>query len=111
MTSIAAVSSIRDDGQSASDFEKLAGGSLVRHLAVAAPVNAKIAAEVHRLRAPSLTSTAAVCEALRWFESTNANFLLWLVSPRVELSAIGIARLAQAAADSRAAILYSDYFY
>src|SRR5438552_2858312 len=59
---------------------------------------------------PELRSAAAVVEALRWFEQSGSSHLLWLLSPRVEVSASGLQRLAQVAADSRAAIVYSDYF-
>jgi hypothetical protein len=37
-------------------------------------------------------------------------YLLWVLSPRIEVSRTGLQRLIQAATDSQAAILYSDYF-
>ena len=109
MASIAAVTAVSGEGQAVSGVEGITGNALVRHLAVAAPPHVKIAAKVHRFGATSLVSRAAACEVLRWFEATDAEYLLWLFSPRVELTEHGLARLARTAADTRAAILYSDY--
>ena len=67
------------------------------------------AAKVHRLCAATLRSSADIIEALHWFNTTGASHLLWALSPRVELTTTGLQRLAHAAADTRAAILYSDY--
>jgi hypothetical protein len=111
MHSIAAVSAVHDQSQMATTFEALRASSAVRSVALAAPAQLKAApAAFHRLRSESLNSAAAVIEVLRWFESTDAEFLLWFLSPRVELTAGGLARLAQTATDTRAAIVYSDYF-
>jgi hypothetical protein len=111
MTSIAAVSAVNDQSQTAATLQALAANPNVRSVAIAAPPQVKAAPAVfHRLRSESLSSANAAVEVLRWFESTGADYLLWFLSPRVELSAGGLARLVQTAADTRAAIVYSDYF-
>jgi hypothetical protein len=50
-----------------------------------------------------------VCEILRWLDRTDASHLLWALSPRIDITASGLARLVQAASDTQAALLYSDY--
>jgi hypothetical protein len=110
MTSIAAVMAITGDKQSAAALDRIVANPLVSAAAVAGPPAAsKSSNKIHQLSATALRSAAAVVEALRWFESTKATHLLWALTPRVELTAGTLQRLAQAAEDSRAAILYSDY--
>jgi hypothetical protein len=113
MASIAAVLAISGERQLAAVLERLAANPLVRHIAVAAPPDAKAPSEIlHRLHATTLRSAAAAVEVLRWFDTTDASHLLWALSPRIELTVSGMRRLAHAAADTQAAILilYSDYF-
>jgi hypothetical protein len=111
MNRVAVVLAVGGDALSAATLERLAANPLVRHVAVAASPEAKpAAANLHRLRSQTLGSAAAAAEVLRWFESTDASHLLWLMSPRVEITEHGLARLAAVAADSQAAILYSDYY-
>ena len=111
MTSIAVVSLSSGDQQAAAALAQLGENSLVCNVALAGPPDAKLAsANFHRLSASELRSPAAVVEILRWFESTVATHLLWLLSPRIELTAIGLRRLAGVARDTRSAVLYSDYF-
>ena len=111
MTSVAAVSASIGESQVAGVLEQLAANPLVRSIAAAAPPDAKVPSEnLHRLRATTLRSAAAAVEVLRWFDTTDASHLLWALSPRIELTATGLRRLAHVAADTQAAILYSDYF-
>ncbi len=111
MTSIAAVLAVRDEAQAADRLQQLVDSPLVHRIAVAAPEDASISlAAVHRLRAETLQSAAGAVEVLRWLESTDASHLLWLLSSRVKLTEGGLRRLAHAAADTQAAITYSDYF-
>src|SRR4029078_12505683 len=101
---------ITGDKQSAAALDRIVANPLVSAAAVAGPPAAsKSSNKIHQLSATALRSAAAVVEALRWFESTKATHLLWALTPRVELTANTFQRLAQAAEDSRAAILYSDY--
>jgi hypothetical protein len=110
MTSIAAVMAITGDKQSVASWDRVVANPLVSTAAMAAPPAAsKSSNKVHALGATALRSTVAVVEAIRWFETTTATHLLWALTPRVELTANTLQRLAQAAEDSRAAILYSDY--
>ena len=81
MGSIAAVSAITDEGQTAATLQALAADSVVCQVAVAAAPQVKLAADAfHRLSCPSLNSPAAVVEALRWFEQSGASHLLWIRS-------------------------------
>lgn len=110
MQPIAAVTAGDGKNATAASLEWLATSGGIGYLAIAAPGDANVPSVAHRFQAPNLQSAAAVVEALRWFESTPATHLLWTLSPRIELSPDGVRRLTQAAADSGAAILYSDYF-
>ena len=111
MGSIAVVFGWNDQRQSAEALERIAAMPLVGQIAVAALPEVKVeSAKCRRLHCVSLRSADAVNEVLRWFESTDASHLLWTLSSRVELTETGLARLAHAAADTRSAILYSDYF-
>ncbi len=111
MTLIAAVMAITGDKQSAAAVDRIVGDPLVSAGAVAGPSGAaRSAGKVHALKATALRSAADVVEALRWFESTKATHLLWLLTPRIELTSNTLQRLAQATEDSKAVILYSDYF-
>jgi hypothetical protein len=71
---------------------------------VAAPTGAE-----RLLRAPSPHCGAAVLEALRWFEGTRADYLLWLLDPAVELDPAGLRRLRSTAEDAGACLVYGDY--
>jgi hypothetical protein len=111
MISIAAVMAITGDKQSAAALDRIVADPLVFAVAMAAPPAAsKSSNKLRALGATALRSTGAVLEAIRWFETTTATHLLWALTPRVELTANTLQRLAQAAEDSQAAILYSDYF-
>ncbi len=111
MASIAAVVGWTGEVSGANALERLAEDRALRGMAVAAPTDARLPlADARRLKAANLRSADAVAEALRWFESTDASHLLWLLSPRVELTSIGLRRLLDAASSSRAGVLYSDYF-
>ena len=111
MTSVAAVSASIGEGGRAGVLELLAANPLVQCIAAVGPPDAKARSEkVQPLRAAGLRSAADVVEILRWFDKTGASHLLWLLSPRVDLTATGLRRLVHVAADSQAAILYSDYF-
>src|SRR4051794_5439309 len=94
MASIAAVLASAGDNDRSGLREQLSANRLVESVAVK----------------PGLRSAAAVVEVLRWFEKTGSSHLLWVLSSRVELFGSGLQRLAQVAADSQAAIVYSDYF-
>ncbi len=79
-------------------------------LAVIAPPGAPAQAGAERLlHAPSPDCGAAVLEALRWFEGTGAEHLLWLLDPAVELAPDGLRRLRLAAEDAGAGLLYGDF--
>src|SRR4051812_37387945 len=110
MISIAAVSAVGGDEPTARDFQRLAANPLVGRVAAASAAKTPLGPAIRMLRAGELISAAGVVEALRWFESTNLSHLLWSLSGRADLSGIDIQRLANAAADSHAAMLYSDYF-
>ncbi|MEX2308877.1 MAG: glycosyltransferase family 2 protein [Pirellulales bacterium] len=111
MASIAAVLADAGESQGAQALERLSKNPALSGVALAAPPDAPLLpGAFHRLRAANLRSAAAAVEALRWFETTGASHLLWLLSSRVELTAVGLRRLLDVARDSRAAIAYSDYF-
>src|SRR4051812_16744438 len=111
MTSIAAVLAISGEKQSAAVLNRLAANPVIGSIAVATSPNTTIASnKVHRLRLSSLRSAAAAVEVLRWFDTTQSSHLLWMLSPRVELTPNSLQRLTHVANDTRAAILYSDYF-
>ncbi|HVT28035.1 MAG TPA: glycosyltransferase family 2 protein [Lacipirellulaceae bacterium] len=109
MTSIAAILIDNGMGQSAPVLERLATSQQIRSVALAGAPSANVTA-VHRLRATSLRPAAAIVETLRWFETTDVSHLLCVMSPRVEITANGLRRLTNVAADTRAAIVYSDFF-
>jgi len=111
MASVAAVVAWDGANGGIDGLKSLASNGVLQGLAVAAPANVAIASDVcHRFRAEKLRSAAEVIEALHWFEGTDASHLLWVLSPRVEITATTVRRIADAAADIRAAILFSDYF-
>jgi hypothetical protein len=111
MAAMAAVVALAGERRGAEVLAQLAESPAVGRLAVAAAADAaRLPQEVHRLRAGELRSAAAVAETLRWFATTDASHLLWLVAPRVELAAVGLQRLVDVARDSGAAVVYSDYF-
>ena len=96
-----------------------AGGGLVEALvrelgaarvAVISPDEVNLPSGVMRIAAERASSARAVAETVRWFEATAASHLLWALSPTVEVATQGLRRLAAGAADSHAAIVYSDYF-
>lgn len=111
MSSIVAVLAVQGAGD-AGVLERLASLSLIQRVAVAGADGAGATAsdKLQKLSAAELRSARAVQEALRWFEKSGAEYLLWLLSPRAELTDGGLRRLAHVAADARAAITYSDYF-
>jgi Glycosyl transferase family 2 len=111
MASMAAVVAWTGETSGSERLEALAHSAAWKGFAVAAsPQEPLKIGGIHRLNATNLRSAAGVTEALRWFETTGASHLLWMLSPRVELSAAGVRRLLQAATDSGAAAVYSDYF-
>lgn len=111
MRSIAAVMAVTRDKQSAAALDRIVANPLVSAAAVAGSPGAnKSSNGVHQLGAAALRSAAAIVEAIRWFETTEATHLLWALTRRVELTANTLKRLSQAAEDSGAALLYSDYF-
>lgn len=111
MSSIVAVLAVQGTGD-AGVLERLASLSLVQRVAVAGAEGAvaNTGEKLQKLKAAEIRSASAVAEALRWFEKSGAEYLLWLLSPRAELTVGGVRRLAHVAADSGAAITYSDYF-
>jgi hypothetical protein len=111
MKSIAAVMATSGDKQSVAALDRIVANPDVSAIAVAgSPAASTSSNKIQKLGATALRSAAAVVEAIRWFESTTATHLLWALTPRVELTANTLRRLAQAAEDSGAALLYSDYF-
>ncbi|MBX3433191.1 MAG: glycosyltransferase family 2 protein [Pirellulales bacterium] len=111
MTLIAAALALGGDAHEVAAWERLAASPLLGGVAATVPPGSKAPfAACARLDAPSLRSAAGVVETLQWFAGTKASHLLWAPSPGIELTASGLLRLAQAAEDSRAAILYSDYY-
>ena len=54
-------------------------------------------------------SRAAVVEVLRWLQSTGADYLLWMLSPRPNVTERGLGRLLDTARETGAALVYSDY--
>jgi hypothetical protein len=111
MATIAAVAAWIGDNPAGSWIERAVNDPAAHGLTVAAPANAGLPhLRLHRLAAEAVRSAAGVAEVLRWFETTDSSHLLWLFAARVELTADGLRRLLEAACDSQAAILYSDYF-
>jgi hypothetical protein len=112
MSSVAAVLALNSrQALDLSLVEHLAPMHQIKHVAVAAEGGAiSSVGSAHRFGATSLRSASAVIEALRWFESTGASHLLWVLSPHVTLTESGLRRLGQVAEDTRAAVLYSDYY-
>jgi hypothetical protein len=110
MSSVAALLAVGGEAESAAVAERLGQYSTFSKLAVATSAEAALPANVHRLTAPTVGSGAAEAEGLRWFEASGASHLLRILSPRIELTEGGVRRLVQAAVDSQAAILYSDYY-
>lgn len=112
MTSIAVVAALGNDAGDcalATSWQALADNPLAGPLAIAASAGA-VGVDAVRLEAASLRSAADVATALRWFASTDATHLLWALTPRLELTAAGLQRLAQTAADTQAALLYADFY-
>ncbi len=110
MVSIAAVSAVAGDERAATELGRLAANPLVGRIAATTAGKASLGGAIRALQAGELRSSAAVVETLRWFESTNLSHLLWSFSGRAVLSAIDLRRLTQVAADTKAALLYSDYY-
>src|SRR5262245_12134522 len=80
-------------------------------LVVAAPAGTNVPkTQSHRELEPTQRSARAIIELLRWFESTPATHLVLPWSPRVNLTDLGLARLAAVAMDTNAALLFSDFF-
>jgi hypothetical protein len=110
MISFAAVLSVSGDQHAVASIEQLTANGAIQHAAVAAPEGVKLPhSSIRRLNAGNLHWAAAVVEVLRWFESTGASHLLWALSSRAEPTTATVRRLGHAAADSGAALLYSDY--
>ncbi len=61
------------------------------------------------LKAENLQSSAAIADALKWFQETDADYLLWVLSSSVDLSTQGLKRLVDCARETKAAAVYSDY--
>ncbi|RIK82340.1 MAG: glycosyl transferase [Planctomycetota bacterium] len=108
--SIAVVLAGDGDAGSEQTLARLASLPEVSGVAVAGPASWQPGGGVHRLKAEDLRELPNVVEALRWFASTPARRLVWALSPRCELHAHGLRRLASVARDTSAALLYSDYF-
>jgi hypothetical protein len=111
MAQIAAVVAFTDEEKAKHLLRFVENAPAVNWLGVATP--SKIAlpfGKVDRLTTTELRSANGVIEALNWFESTGASHLMWLLSPLVELNALGLLRLFAVANDTRAALVYSDYF-
>lgn len=111
MTSVAAVLVDNGEGQTSAALTRLAANRQVRSVALAGAPNGNVTVEnAHRLRASSLRPSGAVVEALRWFDTTDASHLLCLLSPCAEITVGTLRRLAHVAADTCAAMVYSDFF-
>src|SRR5262245_49996437 len=98
MPSIAAIIAVSNDPQSQTALDRLSANKQIANIASAGAPTASPNANIHRLNAQALRSRADVVEALRWFQSTDASHLIWLLSPRVEITASGLNRLAHVAA-------------
>src|SRR4051812_7610495 len=104
MASVAVVAA--SEGGQCGILEHLAGTPTVGHMAVVGRSDEKLSTSgIDQLRTQSMRSAAAVAEILRWFESKPASHLLFIFSPRVELSHAGLHRLLQVAVDSGSALL------
>jgi hypothetical protein len=110
MASIAAVAAGLGQANAGSFLEGLAAESAIARIAAVGAPAALKSSKIERLQTASHRSPAGVVEILRWFEGMDATHLVWIMSPRVGLAEIGLRRLAQVAADSGAAVLYSDYY-
>lgn len=83
----------------------------VRHVAIAGLADARPSDHGYAsIDADRFWSGAATARVLRWFEETEADFLVWVFSTPADVPATGLSRLLQAAIDTRAAIVYSDDF-
>jgi len=110
MLAIAAVVASTGGSDGAGIIMRLAESSVLGNVAAVGAATGKVGGKVQSLSAGGLRSAADVGEVLTWFESTGGSHLLWLLSPRVELTDIGLQRLVHVANDTRAGLLYSDYF-
>ena len=97
-------------GSAGGGFEALTRELGAERTAVIAPDAVKPPSGVTGIVAKTPSSVRAVAATMRWFEATGASHLLWICTPTVEISPTGLRRMAAGAADSHAAILYSDYF-
>lgn len=61
------------------------------------------------IRADSLWSSATIADTLSWFVRTGGEYLLWCLSPNIDLLPGGLKRLVSAARDAQASLVYSDY--
>ncbi len=88
-------------------FRHLADGGEV---AMVVPSHEVPGSQSHAIiRAASLWSSTAMADTLSWFVRTGGEYLLWCLSPDVELLPAGLRRLVSAASDARASMVYSDY--
>ena len=111
MSSVAVVLPVTGNNQAEALLERLNSLASIAWVAVACVEGIEVPGKLaHSLSAHGLQSNAAVVSALRWFESTGASHLLWALSPRIELTDAGLQRITTVAADTKSAILYSDYF-
>jgi len=109
MASLAAVVAAPNELPDASAKETLAAALGSNLIAVAAPRAPAAQGGLAHLNVDQFWSPAGLGGVLRWFEQTSATHLLLALSPRVEFASAGLRRLAAAASDSQAAVLYSDY--
>ena len=91
-------------------IESLEACDPVGPLALAVPSRAQPPSGSHQvLPVDSLWSSQALADVLRWFASTDADFLLLVASPGLRLCARGLDRLIECARTSGAALAYGDY--
>ena len=62
------------------------------------------------LEAANPGSPTAIADALQWYQATGAAYLLWVLSASPDFSTLGLKRLVDCARDTRASIVYADYF-
>lgn len=110
MASLAAVVAAPNELPVANVAASLAALVGAQRVTLASPGSPVAPRGVTALAVDHFWSPKAIADVLRWFERTDATHLLLVLSPAVEFAPAGLRRLTAVAADSGAAIVFSDFF-
>ncbi len=111
MVTVAAVVAWTGDPNGAGALGSIGGLQRVSDVALVVPEGHSGPRGDHTtIVADTIWSAEVTVKALRWFEETKADHVLWLLSPLPDMPAVGLNRLIDCAADSKAAVVYSDYY-